>query len=326
MRQPRKWLAVLLSVFSPGLGHLYCGHFLASAAIVLTLELASIPATISIQSAPLATLVAMGVFVLAYIVAVAMHAARASEEPTERLATKPRMAGAVLIFIVLSGVAGEALRGVRNQHLGEPFRIPAASMLPTLQIGDHFYSDARAYHNEGPQRGDIIIFKVARDGPSVFPVDQRPDLPTESFVKRVVGLPGDTVELNGATLTVNGVQATGQPIARAFEDPNGRQLVVRPESLGSHRFEVLDDPDRNSTSTVVVVESGRYFVSGDNRLNSNDSRYWGTVRREDIIGEVTKIYWSWDFNDSAALLFNPFEWVRLLRSETRWDRLGLAPS
>jgi signal peptidase I len=326
MRQPRKWLAVLLSVFSPGLGHLYCGRFLASVAIVVTLELASIPATISIQSAPLATLVVMVVFVLAYIVAVAMHAARVSEEPTEHLATKFRMAGAVLMFLVLSGVVGEALRDLRNQHLGEPFRIPAASMLPTLQIGDHFYSDARAYHNAAPERGDIIIFKVARDGSAVFPADHRPDLPTEDFVKRVVGVPGDTVELNGATLTVNGVQVTGRPTAGTLEDPNGRQLVVRPESLGSHHFQVLDDPDRSSTSAIVVVEPGRYFVSGDNRLHSNDSRYWGTIRREDIIGEVTKIYWSWNFNGSAALLFNPFEWARLLRSETRWDRLGLTPS
>ena len=125
-----------------------------------------------------------------------VHAAHVSREPTLRLATKLRMTGAIVLFLVITGVLDEVGGRFRDQQLGETFRSASASMLPTLKIGDRYFSDPTAYHDEGPKRGDIVIFKVARDRSSIFAADRRPDLPTEDFVKRVVGVPGDTVELN----------------------------------------------------------------------------------------------------------------------------------
>jgi signal peptidase I len=278
------------------------------------------------QRAPATTLVVVAIALPIFIVAVAWHASSVARAATPRLAKKSYMAGAIIGFFVITGIAGEFLAGLRNEYVGEAFRIPAASMLPTLQIGDHFYSDARAYADDGPSRGDIIIFTVARDGSAIYPADRRPDLPTENFVKRVVGVPGDEIQLHGATLVVNGFAVTGPPLDDRYEAPNGRSLIPRPEELDSHHYRVLDDPNLEPDVVSLTVEPGRYFVSGDNRLHSNDSRYWGTISRNDVIGEVTKIYWSWNFNGSPALLLNPLEWVRLLQSETRWERVGLAPS
>lgn len=119
---------------------------------------------------------------------------------------------------------------------------------------------------------------------------------------------------------------TGPPTGESHKDSLGRTFIVRTESLDLHQYEVPDDPGNDPAEGSFVVEPGRYFVRGDNRLNSNDSQYWGTIRREEIIGEVSKIYWSWSFNGSAALLLNPLEWPDLLQSQTRWDRIGLAPN
>ena len=86
---------------------------------------------------------------------------------------------------------------------------------------------------------------------------------------------------------------------------------------------VGDDPGREGLSSEpVVVEPDRYFMAGDNRDNSNDSRYWGTVHRDDIVGRVTSLYWSWDFNGSSAELLNPATLWTLLRERTRWNRIG----
>ena len=215
----------------------------------------------------------------------------------------------------------------------EPFRIPSGSMFPTLVVGDHLFVNKFAYGARipftdlrlpawrEPQRGDIIVFSVARDGFETRPADRHPDLPQEQFVKRLIGLPGDRIEFVGDGVRVNGVSAARRTTDRAFPDESGRELRVVEVTLDGRRFHVLDDPRVSDRAREpFVVEPGRYFVLGDNRDNSKDSRYWGTVRREELKGPAFLLYWSWDYQGGWLGLLNPLTWWQ---AEKRWERVGV---
>ncbi|MFH1136598.1 MAG: signal peptidase I [Pseudomonadota bacterium] len=169
----------------------------------------------------------------------------------------------------------------------QAFKIPSGSMLPTLQIGDHILVVKSIYGVRlplvnkvlipvsEPQRGDVIVF--------VYPVD-----PTKDFIKRVVGLPGDKVEIRGKKLFINDKPADD---AHAFfDDPQFYPLMVAP---------------RDDFGPVTVPED-QLFVMGDNRDHSYDSRFWGFVDMDAVRGKALLIYWSWDSD----------------RSWPRWGRLG----
>lgn len=189
----------------------------------------------------------------------------------------------------------------------QAFKIPSGSMIPTLLIGDHILvsklsyglqwpSDCKLQWNippincytsrtliefGKPQRGDIIVFR--------FPEDEEKD-----FIKRIIGIPGDTVQIRNKVVFVN-----GQPLDdRAFTqriDPSIIDGSINP---------------RDNFGPVTVPE-GSYFVMGDNRDQSLDSRFWGYVREEKIRGKAFRIYWSWSGQGHWT------EWVR-------WERLGKA--
>lgn len=217
----------------------------------------------------------------------------------------------------------------------EPFRIPSESMLPTLLIGDHLFVNKFIYGVKlpfietrlpkvrDPQRGDVVVFTVARDGPAIFPADQRPDLRREEFVKRIVALPGDTVSVDDGTLRVNGEVVSQTPLQRRFDDDAGRTLRMRTEDVEGRAYTVLDDPLMTGLQQrPFQVPEGRYFLMGDNRDHSNDSRNWGTVKLAQIKGPAFVLYWSWNWDGSWAELVNPLTWVHLLTQDTRWSRIG----
>jgi signal peptidase I len=161
-------------------------------------------------------------------------------------------------------------------------------MIPTLKIGDHIlvnkfiygvhipYFDIVLIPVSRPKHGDIIVFK--------FPKDEDKD-----FIKRVVGLPGDTVEVRNKEVYVNG-QALNEPYA-IHQDGDGPLARIVPE---------------RDNFGPVSVPADSYFVMGDNRDQSLDSRFWGFVRFNKIKGKAFIIYWSWDGTES---------WVR-------WSRIG----
>ncbi|MFV1978010.1 MAG: signal peptidase I, partial [Myxococcota bacterium] len=192
-----------------------------------------------------------------------------------------------------------------RQFVIEPFRIPSGSMFPTLLIGDHLFvnkfiygpkipfSDIRLPGLRKPERGEVIVFTVAKRGRDTFPADREPQLPREEFVKRIIGLPGDEVDFRNGKYYVNGEVIEAEPLGEVFEDPKGMLLDLSAVSLGSHEFRTLDDPynpgptrttDGETISWPIRVEEGRYLMFGDNRDHSKDSRVWGTVRLAEIKG------------------------------------------
>jgi len=178
----------------------------------------------------------------------------------------------------------------------EPFRIPSGSMLPSLYIGDFILVSKFSYGLRlpilntqvvpvgEPDRGDVMVFR--------FPQD-----PSTNFIKRVIGLPGDVITYRGKRLTVNGepvaVQKT-ELLPELTAQRGQRSLSSFLESLGESDHAIFLDDNRASRSLKVIVPAGHFFVMGDNRDHSNDSRYWGFVPKENIVGKAFFVWFSWD--------------------------------
>lgn len=163
----------------------------------------------------------------------------------------------------------------------QAFKIPSGSMLPTLQVGDHILVNKFIYRFRDPARGDVIVFK--------YPVDESRD-----FIKRVVAVGGEEVFIKGQEVYID-----------CRPDGAACRPIEEPWAYYDER------PASTETYGPVRVPPGSYFVMGDNRNNSQDSRFWGFVKREKIKGKAFIIYWSWDGNQNGPL------WEKV-----RWSRLG----
>ena len=218
----------------------------------------------------------------------------------------------------------------------EPYRIPSGSMFPTLLVGDHLFvnkfiygiklpfTDLRLPGLREPERGDIAVFTVAQQGSQTYPADRRPDLPREEFVKRIIGLPGRSHQFPRRPRIRERRAGRDAPLRRDLPGRPGNSLGVSEVTLGDRSFRTLDDPHVTIPGPVetITVEPGRYFMLGDNRDHSKDSRFWGTVRLAEIKGPAFILYWSWDFNGSWGDLLNPLTLFELLTQKMRWDRIG----
>lgn len=168
----------------------------------------------------------------------------------------------------------------------QAFKIPSGSMKETLQIGDHIlvnklrYNLKMPFFNKSlidfstPKRGDVVVFKYPKD-------------PDKDYIKRVVGVPGDTIEIVNKKLFRNGTMVTNEPYA-VYKDPRVGLNAPR----DNHR--------------AFKVPPGELFVMGDNRDYSSDSRFWGTVGIQALKGKAFIIYWSWDSDNWGV------RWRRLL--------------
>ncbi len=164
-------------------------------------------------------------------------------------------------------------------YVVQAFKIPSGSMIPTLLIGDHIlvnkflygtalpFSDKKVLILSDPKRGDIVVFKYPED-------------PSRDFIKRVIGVEGDVVQGKSGVVYVN-----GQPLVEPYvqhTDTSPRSGSIEPrDNFGPY-----------------LVPKGKFFMMGDNRDQSYDSRFWGYVDTRDIKGKAFIIYWSWDSTKS----------------------------
>lgn len=187
-----------------------------------------------------------------------------------------------------------------RSFIAEPFRIPSGSMMPTLLVGDFILVNKFAYGLRlpvvrtkimpvgEPQRGDVVVFKY-------------PQQPEIDYIKRIVGLPGDRVRYQNKQLFINGEPMPLKPLGLyAGDGPKGRMLGAKmlEEDLAGVVHAILQRPEAEGPEGELVVPAGHYFVMGDNRDNSNDSRYWGFVPEENLVGRAMLI---WMHFDSEAM-------------------------
>ncbi len=179
----------------------------------------------------------------------------------------------------------------------EPFRIPSGSLEPTLLIGDFIVVNKfdygmrlpvvhKKFFGSGmPQRGDILVFRS-------------PANPSMDLIKRVIGLPGDHIKYVDKILYLNGqevAQDIGKPDIRIDEEGNKIDVIKREENLLGVKHAIFQNPTQQSENYEdIIVPPGMYFMMGDNRDDSSDSRYWGFMPEKNIIGKAVLIWLSWD--------------------------------
>ncbi|RMD80864.1 MAG: signal peptidase I [Gammaproteobacteria bacterium] len=198
-----------------------------------------------------------------------------------------------------------------RSFLVEPFRIPSGSMIPTLWVGDFILVNKFAYGIRlpvlqtkvldvgEPERGDVVVFRYPED-------------PSTDYIKRVVGLPGDHIVYRNKTLYINGRPVPQRVLGPYTAVPTGLSLPaqLREEELPGHSHRIVVHPrfrgrlDRGEW----WVPEGSYFVMGDNRDNSNDSRAWGFVPERYLVGKAVLIWMAWNGADGGV----------------NWDRIGLS--
>jgi signal peptidase I len=194
-----------------------------------------------------------------------------------------------------------------RSFLYEPFKIPSGSMIPTLQVGDlilvnkfHYgirlpVINTKLTDGTPPQRGDVMVFRY-------------PPKPSLDYIKRVVGLPGDEVAYLNKRLTINGKAITTTGLPEFFDEDSMRYIKQFQEQLGDKSHRMLNEDDRPAfvpgvddfpnkdncrysvEGVVCKVPAGQYFMMGDNRDNSLDSRYWGFVPDKNIVGKAVFVW------------------------------------
>lgn len=203
----------------------------------------------------------------------------------------------------------------------EPFNIPSGSMLPTLQIGDYLFVSKTSYGyskysfpfgmadfdgrmmETTPQRGDVVVFRL-------------PSQPSIDYIKRLIGLPGDTIQVTKGRLYINGKLVEREAVGlRRMQSPEGanENLMEYIETLPGgtvHRIYEESDSEALDNTEAFTVPDNQYFFMGDNRDNSQDSRVIGFVPAENLVGRAQILFFS---IDETANIFKPWTWPGAIR-------------
>ncbi|MEW6349506.1 MAG: signal peptidase I [Thermodesulfobacteriota bacterium] len=268
IKRRNPWIAALLSLPLPGLGHVYNGNWRRGLLLFVCLHVVlAATAILGIihTFAGLAFVLILATAGQVFIAADAAVGARRAGEVALRWFQRWFVYAAVLVLFhaalipVIRWSCPPGLLGVRT------FRMPASSMEPALVRGDYFLAEIPLFSRVVPERGDLILFPYPEDT-------------SKTFVKRVISLPGEKLQIKDKTVLING---------REIDDPWG--VHHDPRTLPSS----LNPRDNYGPATIP---DGSVFVMGDNRDMSHDSRFFGSVKIEEVFGKALFIYWSKDWD------------------------------
>jgi signal peptidase I len=270
--------AFFLALLASGLGQIYNGQlykgiifFFSGYALVILSALAGLQRFF----VGMIIFLASRIILQAYIIADALVVSIRKKEISLKFYNQTYI---YILFILISMLSFFTINLlINNEIVGiKTFSIPSGAMQPTLVEGDYICADLKHYRATKPQRGDVAVF--------VYPKD-----PALDYIKRVIGLPGDKVEIKNKKIYINGaLYETPQAI---FSDP---AVYSGPKA-----------PPRDNLEALTIPPDS-YFVLGDNRDHSYDSRFWGFVRADQLKGKALYIYYSRDRE----------------KSRTRWERVG----
>lgn len=290
MSPRRPWVAALMSLVLPGFGQLYNGQPNKAIWMFFLFGIIAVPVTTF-----LALYVSSWLLLPAMLVALAapagiwihsvLDAARQARRGVDYSLAPWQTSGMYLVvFFVCNVLVLPASNMYTRAHFVESYRVPAVSMEPTILKGEFLFADKR-YNCTGCKSairpGDIAVFNF-------------PDNRTLLFVKRIIAMPGDHVRMEGREVIVNGVSLSSSGVSEdgeLTEQTHGRSWQVQWMDIGASPME-------------FTVPAGHVFVLGDNRSNSVDSRFFGTVPMEDVIGRVRQV------------------WFSLGSDGIRWSRIG----
>lgn len=271
-------LSTVLTFFMIGLGQIACGKIKRGVALyILSLILFIAAVFIAIQPFPPFNIIVAGLTFASVFLFAIIDSILIAKNPDNSLGLKPLIGYLLLIIISIANsflIQPVISKTIKDNYV-QAFKIPSGSMIPLLLIGDHILVNKQAYKNSSPKRGNIVVFD--------FPEDA-----SRTFIRRVVGVGGDAIEIKDKQLYVNGKKYT--------ED----YVIYTDSKLISEKRQPID------FYGPVSVPKDSYFVLGDNRDTSYDSRYWGFLDSIKIKGKAINIYWSWDNENNKV----------------RWDRIG----
>lgn len=182
--------------------------------------------------------------------------------------------------------------------IAEPFRIPSGSMLPTLEVGDFILVSKSSYGIRipvlnkkvldfgAPERGDVIVFRYPED-------------PSIDYIKRVVGVPGDKITYQNKILYINGDPQPQLQLGNYQVDSYG-QFAHLQETLNGKKHDILVNTRIAASDAEYIIPEGHYFAMGDNRDNSRDSRAWGFVPDENLVGRAFFIWMNWNSDNGPS--------------------------
>ena len=332
MRTRTRIWAALISLFVPGLGQAFLGHYRRGVMFTIAIVVAVLIVKSSVFLWPAWPQTVLPVILLAVTAGVTIVSWAAIDSwRLGRRAAVPRPTWPKRYLVYLAPFL--ALFAADSLGLGAPqwraFRAPSASMLPTLQAGDHFFVLVGYFDTHEPQRGDVVVFKL----PCHYPQLDRAAAAlftarcdnTTDFIKRLIGLPADKIQMKGGILNVNGQPAKRERLQPYYYSEDGRRSTYTQyiETL-TNGFQdnilEIDDKQPLDDTDEFIVPPNTYFMIGDNRDDSADSRDptsgVGFVPRDRLVGKAALVYFSIAERSSSGRDTSMFPTIR-------WDRIGM---
>lgn len=194
---------------------------------------------------------------------------------------------------------------VLRSFLVEPFRIPSGSLEPTLRVGDFVAVNKFSYGLRLPV-SETKVVPLGHPKVGEIAVFRWPPKPNYDYIKRVIGTPGDKISYRNKVLFINGQEMKQKFIEYTTDESSGKAVAKYQENLNGVVHDIYQRPDIKATNFEITVPKGQYFMMGDNRDDSADSRYWGFVSDEYLRGKALLVWMSWNGQTDSV----------------RWSRIG----